>query len=53
MNGELPTKTKNRQLYNQWRGLRMRHPHDPDVLDLIAKYGNPRQQQRKNKQKQK
>ena len=53
MNGELPTKTKNRQLYVQWRGLRLRHPHDPDVLDLIAKYGNPRQQPRKNKQKQK
>jgi len=53
MNGELPTKEKNRQLYNQWRGLRLRHPNDPDVLDLLAKYGNPRQQQRKNKQKQK
>lgn len=53
MNGELPTEEKNRQLYVQWRGLRLRHPNDPDVLDLIAKYGKPRQQPRKNKQKQK
>lgn len=51
MNGELPTKEKSRQLYVQWRGLRRRHPNDPDVLDLLEKYGKPREQPRKNKQK--
>lgn len=51
MNGELPTKEKSRQLYAQWRGLRLRHPNDPDVLELLAKYGKPTEQPRKNKQK--
>ena len=52
MNGELPNKRNSLQLYAQWKSLRLRFPHDPDVLDLLAKYGKPREQHRKNKQKQ-
>ena len=45
--GELPSKATNEQLYNLWRVTRRNHRDNPEVIELIRKYGNKLNQMRK------
>jgi hypothetical protein len=45
--GELPNKRTNEPLYKLWYVARIRHRDNPEVIDLVKRYGGYRNQMRK------
>lgn len=45
--GELPNKRTNEPLYKLWYVARIRHRDNPEIIDLVKRYGGKRNQMRK------